>query len=104
MADPDARLQFKFLIPAPLKAQLEEAAAAARRSLSAEIIARLEATFADGGLVTRDQAKASMQLLDQQLQPVLARIEELERRVGKAGSPKRMELSRRAFAEIDRKK
>lgn len=44
MSDSD-RIQYKFMIPAPLKAKLEDAAHGNRRSLSAEIIARLESSF-----------------------------------------------------------
>ena len=47
MAD-DPRLQFKFMIPASLKAKLEDAAHDNRRSLSAEIVARLEESLAQG--------------------------------------------------------
>ncbi len=39
------RVQFKFMIPADLKEALEQAAHEERRSLSAEIIARLEESF-----------------------------------------------------------
>lgn len=39
------RAQYKFMIPLALKAKLEEAAHANRRSMSAEVIARLEASF-----------------------------------------------------------
>lgn len=42
----DERVQYKFMIPSGLKARLEEAAHNSRRSLSAEIIARLEHTLA----------------------------------------------------------
>lgn len=42
----DDRVQFKLLLPAGLKERLEDAAHAERRSVSAEIIARLEASFA----------------------------------------------------------
>jgi hypothetical protein len=38
----DERVQYKFMIPADLKQRLERAAVDARRSLSAEIILRLE--------------------------------------------------------------
>ena len=38
--------QFKLRIPAALRAQVEQAAKQARRSLNAEIILRLEASFA----------------------------------------------------------
>ncbi|MCJ9672916.1 MULTISPECIES: Arc family DNA-binding protein [unclassified Neorhizobium] len=41
----DDRVQFKLMVPATLKARLEEVASANRRSLSAEMIARLEATL-----------------------------------------------------------
>jgi hypothetical protein len=39
------RVQYKFMIPASLKARLEDAAHSHRRSLSAEIIHRLQTTF-----------------------------------------------------------
>ena len=38
--------QFKLRMPAALRAQVEQAAKQARRSLNAEIILRLEASFA----------------------------------------------------------
>lgn len=41
----DDRVQYKFMIPASLKARLEEQAHDNRRSLSAEIISRLEQSF-----------------------------------------------------------
>lgn len=44
MSDSD-RVQYKFMIPARLKERLENAAHEGRRSLSAEIIERLEASF-----------------------------------------------------------
>lgn len=39
--------QFKLRMPAALRAQVEQAAKDARRSLNAEIILRLEASFAE---------------------------------------------------------
>lgn len=41
----DPRIQYKFMIPESLKAALEDAAHDHRRSLSAEIIARLQASL-----------------------------------------------------------
>ncbi|WP_428029815.1 Arc family DNA-binding protein [Ancylobacter sp.] len=41
----DDRVQYKFMIPASLKARLEDQAHENRRSLSAEIISRLEQSF-----------------------------------------------------------
>lgn len=41
----DPRIQYKFMIPESLKTALEDAAHDNRRSLSAEIIARLQASF-----------------------------------------------------------
>lgn len=38
--------QFKLRMPATLRAQVEQAAKEARRSLNAEIVLRLEASFA----------------------------------------------------------
>lgn len=45
MSEP-LKLQFKLMVPADLKDQLEQAAHENRRSLSGEMIARLEASFA----------------------------------------------------------
>ena len=39
------RIQYKFMIPQELKSLLEDAAHDNRRSLSAEIVARLETSF-----------------------------------------------------------
>jgi len=41
--------QFKLRMPAALRAQVEQAAKEARRSLNAEIVLRLEASFAQVG-------------------------------------------------------
>lgn len=38
--------QFKLRVPSALRAKIEQAAKAAHRSLNAEILVRLEATFA----------------------------------------------------------
>ena len=45
----DSRVQYKFMIPTALKARLEDAAHNSRRSLSAEIIERLEASLTGQG-------------------------------------------------------
>lgn len=41
--------QFKLRMPPALRAQVEQAAQKARRSLNAEIVLRLEASFAQAG-------------------------------------------------------
>lgn len=41
--------QFKLRMPAELRAHVEQAAKQSRRSLNAEIVLRLEATFAQAG-------------------------------------------------------
>lgn len=51
------RIQYKFMIPAPLKKRLEDAAHDNRRSLSAEIIARLDVSFAVEGEQSHDLIK-----------------------------------------------
>ena len=50
------RLQFKLMIPADLKEQLENAAHANRRSLSAEMIARLQRTMNEEKFVKSTQS------------------------------------------------
>jgi rRNA-processing protein FCF1 len=60
MPEPE-RIQYKFMIPAPLKEALEEAAHQSRRSLSAEIIARLTESF---------DPKAKVSFNDETLRPI----------------------------------
>jgi len=53
--------QFKLRIPQPLKDRLESAASNSRRSLTAEILARLEESFAEAAeprITTRIRRKA----------------------------------------------
>lgn len=45
----DAKVQYKMLLPAPLKEALEEQAHQNKRSLSQEIITRLQASIDGGG-------------------------------------------------------
>ncbi len=52
--DDEKRVQYKFMIPVSLKERLEEAAHISRRSLSAEIIARLDVSFMIDGEPTHD--------------------------------------------------
>lgn len=59
--------QFKLRIPPALKAQIDQAAAENRRSLNAEIVARLEESFeakeAQIGASTSDPSDQIMQML-----------------------------------------
>lgn len=73
--------QLKFRVPAELKESLDAAAAANRRSLNAEIIARLEATFPPPGFeqkkryeIARHQRDDALRNL-KDIQERLARIE-----------------------------
>ncbi len=50
--------QFKLRVPAALRLQIEQAAHAARRSMNAELVIRLEASFAKEQLL---QEKANAQ-------------------------------------------
>lgn len=53
--------QFKLRLPTDLKGRLEAAAAASGKSLSAEIVARLESTFSEADkLVAREQEKVQI--------------------------------------------
>ncbi|MTZ14921.1 Arc family DNA-binding protein [Pseudomonas sp. JL972] len=51
--------QFKLRMPAALRAQVEQSAWAARRSLNAEIVIRLEASFAQGAPSTNEQERSA---------------------------------------------
>ena len=56
--------QLKFRVPDGLKARLNEAATANRRSLNAEITARLEASFGNGRpapVLSKAAAKAALE-------------------------------------------
>ncbi|MDR2309785.1 MAG: Arc family DNA-binding protein [Brucellaceae bacterium] len=53
----EVRVQFKFMIPSSLKLKLEEAAHDKRRSLSAEIIARLENSLSSPAVGDTDVSK-----------------------------------------------
>lgn len=56
MSEEEQRTQFKFMLPVDVKARLEEAAQQNRRSLSAEIINRLQASFESPRLASLLQA------------------------------------------------
>lgn len=58
----DERVQYKFMIPADLKKRLEDSAAEGRRSLSQEIVMRLEESVE--GLARVDIGKISHALSD----------------------------------------
>lgn len=57
---------FRLRLPADLREQIEAAAAESRRSLTAEILARLQASF-DAPLIKGDQTLKVSQLLTQLL-------------------------------------
>lgn len=51
--------QFKLRMPAALRAQVEQSAWAAERSLNAEIVIRLEASFAQVAPSTNEQERSA---------------------------------------------
>ncbi|MEW6178185.1 MAG: Arc family DNA-binding protein [Pseudomonadota bacterium] len=51
--------QFKLRMPAALRAQVEQSAWAARRSLNAEIVIRLETSFAQVAPSTNEQERSA---------------------------------------------
>ena len=51
--------QFKLRMPAALRAQVERSAWAARRSLNAEIVIRLEASFVQVAPGTNEQERSA---------------------------------------------
>lgn len=59
--------QLKFRVPAELKGKLEEAAARNKRSLNAEIVARLEGSFGENGGHFADARDAKLAELEDRL-------------------------------------
>jgi hypothetical protein len=51
--------QFKLRMPTALRAQVEQSAKAARRSLNAEIVIRLESSFAQVAPSTNEQERSA---------------------------------------------
>lgn len=51
--------QFKLRMPPALRAQVEQAATASRRSLNAEIVVRLESTFAQAEPHAQEQERSA---------------------------------------------
>jgi hypothetical protein len=78
MSDDD-RVQYKFMIPAALKARLEDAAHENRRSLSAETIARLEASFE----ISIDYYRADTARLERQQEELRLKIEAMDEKITK---------------------
>lgn len=97
----DAKVQYKMLIPAPLKEALEEQAHQNKRSLSQEIIARLQASI-DGtseGLPGADLL-ADLREERARLEKVLAEYVFLFR-TDVGGSPEKV---REQFEDIQRRR
>jgi hypothetical protein len=80
-------VQVKFRIPPSLKPKLEKAAAANKRSLSMEIVARLERSFGFPDPTDSRSKAAAARILKMNLQgqadPIEERLAELEHRVKK---------------------
>jgi uncharacterized protein YlxW (UPF0749 family) len=84
---------FRLRLPSDLRDQLREAATANRRSINAEIVARLEATFPPAGFEQRkryeilrqqrDDAARNLQDFQQRLARLEAEIEQLKPEVEK---------------------
>jgi hypothetical protein len=77
-------IQLKFRVPASLKARLERAAHTNKRSLNAEITARLEASFASDARSKSAAAKLSRvtmegDSLETRVAEIEARLSKLER-------------------------
>ncbi|MDP9908248.1 hypothetical protein J2W27_000341 [Variovorax boronicumulans] len=67
--------QMKIRLPAELKAGIDEAASANKRTLNAEIVARLQASFdAPAALAVRPDAYIISRLLDEQLRSRLQEV------------------------------
>lgn len=80
MSDSD-RVQYKFMIPADLKDQLEEAAARSRRSLSAEIIVRLTESVRKRHVVSDDPLINQREMLRSELVASQAHIEAAQHQI-----------------------
>ncbi|WP_136686180.1 lysine N(6)-hydroxylase/L-ornithine N(5)-oxygenase family protein [Falsirhodobacter xinxiangensis] len=63
----DERIQYKFLIPADLKAALEDRARRSYRSLSAEVILRLRESVRDRELVSDDPLANEQAMIEREL-------------------------------------
>ena len=87
MAD-ESRVQYKFMMPAALRRQLEESAYRARRSLSAEVVLRLEDSLRERGDVSDDPLENELHSLmrerniaDVERKELEFRIEQLDQRL-----------------------
>lgn len=92
--------QVNIRLPADLKARLEVAAEAAARSLTAEIIVRLESSFRHGihperGAVETDQAQVRLRPFQQQLFEGVRKIVRMEALLGapKLSKEQKVELA-----------
>jgi hypothetical protein len=78
----EERVQYKFMIPATLKAALENAAEVNRRSLSAEIIDRLENSVqSDEHYSPKERLRRRREMLNIEMDIMQARIAELHRKL-----------------------
>jgi Arc-like DNA binding domain len=76
----EVRTQYKLMIPVELKQKLEQAAALNNRSLSGEVIARLEQTFSVGKRLS--DLEQDTESADYNIGDLNNRLEALEARVG----------------------
>ncbi|MCL4217738.1 MAG: Arc family DNA-binding protein [Candidatus Hydrogenedentes bacterium] len=74
----DPRIQYKFMIPASMKQRLEDAAHENRRSLSAEIISRLETTLEMDAYVPKANAHPEE---PPSLRELIERMNDLQRQI-----------------------
>ena len=97
----ESRIQYKFMIPAGLKAALEESAKLSYRSLSAEIILRLTESVRDRKDVSDDplenetrhleaeiaMAESQRMEADMRMHQIMSRLEDLkEKRAAKSAN------------------
>ena len=75
----ETRVQYKFMIPSELKELLEQAATSNNRSMSGELIARLEQTFSVGKRL--GDLKQDTEAVNYHISDLVSRLEALESRV-----------------------
>ena len=93
----EARVQYKFMIPAPLKAALEDLAHKSHRSLSAEIIMRLNESVQTRDMVTDDPDVAEYQRLQRTVEMLGLEAEHSRKRLMDAAH--RMEIIKHKLNE-----
>lgn len=85
--------QYTVRFPDGLRDRIRVAADANGRSMNAEIVARLAASFQDADRPAAEDVAALSE-----------RVERIEALIGAPGSPERMEVAKKVFAEVGKER